>query len=72
MARLPQKGSPPPRPPFPLSALYGSKKLDSESFQLKQVAAKFSANIIWLLFYLFAKSSCLWAVEISYLIYHVI
>ena len=25
MAHLPQKGSPPPRPPFPLSALYGSK-----------------------------------------------
>ena len=26
MAHLPQKGSPPPRPPSPLSALYGSKK----------------------------------------------
>ena len=47
---------PPPAPLSSIGFLYGSKKLDSENFQLQRVAAKFSANIIWLLFYLFAGS----------------
>ena len=32
------------------------KKWDSEIFLLQRIAARFSANIIWLLFYLFAES----------------
>ena len=35
------------------------KKLDTEDFEPKQTATKFSANIIWLLVYLFVKISCL-------------
>ena len=35
------------------------KKWDSEIFLLQRTATKFGANIIWLLFYLFVKSSCL-------------
>ena len=49
----------PPRPSPPFGFLYGSKKLDTEDFKLQRTAARFSANIIWLLFYLFAKSYCL-------------
>ena len=33
--------------------------MDSKNFQLQRTAAKFSANIIWLLFYLFAENPCL-------------
>ena len=33
--------------------------MDTKGFKLQQTAAKFSANIIWLLFYLFVKISCL-------------
>ena len=40
-------------------SIYLLKKLDSNNFKPKQTAAKFSANIIWLLFYLFVKISCL-------------
>ena len=35
------------------------KKGDTEDFRLQQTATKFSANIIWLLFYLFAENPCL-------------
>ena len=77
MAQAPRKGSPPPRPPSPLSAtakicslwrtrtlntdrrqccsIYLLKKLVSEKFQLERAATKFSANIIWLLIYLFVE-----------------
>ena len=41
---------------FFLLALLWIKKLDSKNFQLQRTAAKFSANIIWLLFYLFVGS----------------
>ena len=37
------------------SSIYLLKKLDSNNFKIKRTAMKFSANIIWLLFYLFAK-----------------
>ena len=79
MAHLPQKGSPPPRPPSPLSAtaktrdlgrtwalninrrqccsIYLLKKLDSNDFKPKQIAAKFSANIISATVYLFVGKS---------------
>ena len=33
------------------------KKWNTENFKLKRIAVKFSANIIWLLVYLFAGSS---------------
>ena len=49
-------------PPAPLSSFwlyYGSKKLGSGNFLLQRTAERFSANIIWLLVYLFAKSFCL-------------
>ena len=49
----------PPRPSLPSGFLYGSKKLVSEKFWLQRTAVKFSANIIWLLVYLFAGSPCL-------------
>ena len=35
------------------------KKWDSENFKLQRTAMRFSANIIWLLVYLFAKNLCL-------------
>ncbi len=41
---------------FFLLALLWIKKLDTEDFKLKRTAARFSANIIWLLFYLFAEN----------------
>ena len=40
------------------SSIYLLKKLDSKNFKLQQTAMKFSANIIWLLFYLFVRSPC--------------
>ena len=49
----------PPRPSPPFGFLYGLKKLDSENFKPQQTATKFSANIIWLLFYLFVGNPCL-------------
>ena len=49
-------------PPAPLSSVWlfiWIKKLDTDDFRLQRTAMRFSANIIWLLFYLFAKSPCL-------------
>ena len=43
----------------PLSALHGSKKLDSENFKPKRAAMKFSTNIISATVYLFAGNPCL-------------
>ena len=46
-------------PPAPLSSVWlfiWIKKMDSKNFQLQRTAAKFSANIIWLLVYLFVGS----------------
>ena len=50
---LREKSGSSPRAPLFLLALLWIKKLDTEDFKLKQTAAKFSANIIWLLVYLF-------------------
>ena len=49
-------------PPAPLSSVWlfiWIKKLDRERFYLQRVVARFSANIIWLLVYLFVGSPCL-------------
>ena len=48
----------PPRPSPPVALLW-IKKWDTEDFKPKRVAAKFSANIIWLPVYLFAIIFCL-------------
>ena len=49
------RGSSPRAPLLPWLFIW-IKKWDSEIFLLQRIAARFSANIIWLLFYLFAKS----------------
>ena len=58
--RAPKPHGSSPRAPLFHWLFIWIKKLDTEDFRLQQTAARFSANIIWLLFYLFAGSSCLW------------